>query len=65
MKSWKTTVAGIAAALAAVASAAQLYFDGDPLTNPDYTAVLAACAAGIGLIFARDNGVTSEQTGAK
>jgi hypothetical protein len=40
-------------------------FDADPLTVPDWGAVVAAIIAGIGLISARDNNVTSEQAGAK
>jgi hypothetical protein len=65
MKSWKTTAAGIAAIVAALATAVGALFDADPLTMPDWGAVGAAIMAGIGLIAARDNGVTSEQAGAK
>lgn len=64
MKSWKTTVGGIGAILASVGGALQALFDGNPLTNPDWTAVSAAVMAGIGLISARDNNVTSEDVGA-
>jgi hypothetical protein len=35
------------------------------MTQPDWGAVMAAMIAGFGLIFARDNGVSSEQAGAK
>ena len=65
MKSWKTTTAGIAAIVAALATAVGALFDADPMTMPDWGAVGAAVMAGIGLIAARDNGVTSEQAGAK
>jgi hypothetical protein len=65
MKSWKTTTAGIAAIVAALATAVGALFDADPVTMPDWGAVAAAVMAGIGLIAARDNGVTSEQAGAK
>jgi hypothetical protein len=65
MKSWKTSAAGIAAIVAALATAVGALFDADPLTMPDWGAVAAAVMAGIGLIAARDNGVTSEQAGAK
>jgi hypothetical protein len=64
MKSWKTTVAGIAAIVAALGTALVALFDADPLTLPDWGAVAAAVMAGIGLIAARDNGVTSEKAGA-
>jgi hypothetical protein len=40
-------------------------FDADPLTLPDWGAVGAAVMAGIGLLAARDNKVSSEQAGAK
>jgi drug/metabolite transporter (DMT)-like permease len=65
MKSWKTTTAGIAAIVAALATAVGALFDADPVTMPDWGAVAAAVMAGVGLIAARDNGVTSEQAGAK
>jgi hypothetical protein len=65
MTSWKTTAAGIAAIVAALATAVGALFDADPVSMPDWGAVAAAVMAGIGLIAARDNGVTSEQAGAK
>jgi hypothetical protein len=65
MKSWKTTTAGIAAIVAALATAVGALFDADPVSMPDWGAVAAAVMAGIGLIAARDNGVTSEQAGAR
>jgi hypothetical protein len=65
VKSWKTTVFGICSILVALGGAVKLLVDGDPATNPDWTAVLAAVAAGIGLIAARDNKVSSEDAGIK
>ena len=62
MKSYKTTLAGIAAILVAAASVLTGLSDG---TAVDWTAVIGAVIAGIGLIAARDNNVTSEQAGAK
>jgi hypothetical protein len=59
--SWKTMATGIVAILSAVTAAAQLLLDNDPKTNPDITLTVSAIAAGLGLIFARDNNVTSEQ----
>lgn len=57
-KSWKTTGAGIAAIVVAVGAALTAFTDNDPATMPDYASLLAACIAGIGLIFAKDNKVT-------
>jgi hypothetical protein len=65
MKSWKTTTAGVLAIIAAIATALSASFDSDPLTVPNWEIVIAATLAGIGLIFARDNTVTSETAGAK
>lgn len=63
--SWRTTTAGIAAIVAAVATALVALFDADPMTMPDWGAVGAAVIAGVGLLAARDNKVTSEQANAK
>lgn len=63
--SWRTTVTGIGAILVAVGGAVSATFDNDPATVADWAAVIAACIAGFGLIFARDNKVSSEQAGAK
>lgn len=63
--SWKTTGSGIAAIIAAVASAAQLLLDGNTMTNPDWAGTIAAVTAGFGLIFARDNDKPSEGVNSK
>ena len=64
-KSWKTSAAGIAGIIIAIASCVQAQFDGDPATVPNYEVALAAVITSLGLIFARDNDVSSEQAGAK
>ena len=64
-KSWKTTAAGIAAIVAAVALAISHQFDTDPATVADWSAVIAALTAGVGLVLARDNDKSSEKVGAK
>ena len=61
MASWRTTAAGIAAILTAVGAAMSALSDNDPQTVPDWGAVIAATIAGVGLRFARDNRVTSEE----
>ena len=63
--SWKTTTAGIATIIASVATALSAMLDNDPATIPNWTAVIATATTGFGLLFARDNKVTSEQVGAK
>jgi len=65
MKSWKTTTAGVLAIIAAIATALAASFDSDPSTVANWDIVIAATLAGIGLIFARDNTVSSETAGAK
>lgn len=65
MKSWKTTLAGIAAIIGAIALAISHQFDADPTTIADWGAVFTVVAAGVGLLFARDNNRSSEEVGAK
>lgn len=62
--SYRTTALGLTAALISVLSAAYYMLDGDPNTNPDWTATVAAVSSGLGLLFARDNKVTSEEVNA-
>jgi hypothetical protein len=61
--SWKTTTTGILAIVVALAAALKSELDGDPVTVADWGAVAAAVMAGIGLIFARDAKVSSQQEG--
>lgn len=59
--SWKTTVSGLAAVFAALAHIADALANN---TSIDWTVTIAGLTSGIGLIFARDNKVSSEQVGA-
>lgn len=54
MNNKNTTIAGIGAILVAVGSVLTSMFDGDPATNADFAAAIAAVIAGIGLIMAKD-----------
>ena len=64
--SWKTTAAGIGMIVTALFTMIlQPLTDSDPKTNPDYNVAVATIIAGVGLIAARDNDKTSEETGAK
>jgi hypothetical protein len=54
MKNTKTTMAGIGAILVAVGGALKALFDGDPSSNVDLAATIAAVTAGVGLIAAKD-----------
>lgn len=62
MKSWKTTLTGVGTVLASVAAICKGVAIGDYAV---IAASIGGITSGIGLIFARDNGVTSEQAGAK
>jgi hypothetical protein len=62
MKSPRTTVLGILAIVGALVAVGQALASGHA---PDYASTASAIMAGIGLITARDNNVTSEQAGAK
>lgn len=63
--SWKTTAAGIVAALSILLHQANAYLDTDPKTVFDLTQVIAAFGMLWMGISARDNNVTSEQAKAK
>lgn len=62
--SWKTSVFGAGGLLYLVGTALTALFDGKPETNPDWGALFAIASACAGLLFARDNNVSSEQAGA-
>lgn len=65
MKSWRTTLCGVLMIVSsAISLIAMPLLDADPLTVANYEAFVAAVIAGIGLIAARDNGVSSEAAGA-
>lgn len=52
---WKTTLTGICMILGAIANAGMDYLQGKPVDLP---VTIAAITAGIGLIMAKDAGVT-------
>ena len=62
--SWRTTLAGIGALLIAVGTMLAAVTDGNPETVPN-TEMLIAALTGLGLLAARDNGVSSEKAGAR
>jgi len=63
--SWRTSMAGLFAGLTILIGQASAVVDSDPKTNLDLTIVIATVAAIIAAFSARDNKVTSEQSGAK
>ena len=65
MKSWKTTLLGVAGFVVVGLQAAIALFDADDVTNPNWNLVGTAFLTMIGLFFARDNNITSEKAGAK
>lgn len=64
-KSYRTTAFGLGTILAALGPAMTAYYDTDPATNPDWSVVIVAVLAGLGLMRSRDNLVSSESAGAK
>jgi len=65
MKSWKTTLCGALALVAAGISLVAIpLLDEDPNTAANWGAFAAALAASLGLYFSRDNDKTSEAVGA-
>jgi len=65
MKSIKTTILSVLAALAIVIPEALTVFDDDPTTNPNFSLIFAAITAAGAGTAARDNNVSSESAGAK
>lgn len=66
MKSWKTTLAGVLAIVAAaIAMIANPLLDADPATVPNFVEFLSIAGAGMIGLFARDNNVTSKEAGAE
>lgn len=57
-KSWKTTASGAVTALYAIADALKAMLDSDPATVPDWSLVLVAVGAFVGLLHAKDRTVT-------
>ena len=63
--SWRTSSLGILAIISAICGAATAILDGNPATNPDWTTIVSAVTAGVGLMTARDANVSSEAQGLK
>jgi hypothetical protein len=61
MKNWKTTATGICTILVIVSNAALAVLDGDPTTVPDIAGAVAGIIAALGLIFAKDAGITGTE----
>ena len=61
--SWRTTTTGILTIVVAVASGVLTWLKTGVF--PDLTPIVTAVTAGIGLLSARDDKVSSEQAGAK
>lgn len=57
---WKTTVAGVLAFVAALATQAQAFLDSKPETIADWDLVVVAFIAMVGLLRARDDNKSSE-----
>jgi len=63
--SWRTTLGGAAVILATIANAIRAVTDNDPATNLNFEVLIAGISAGLAMIAARDNKVSSEEAGAK
>ncbi len=65
IKSWRTTVAGWMAFIAAAAPQVTAMVDGDPDTIATWTLAVPLLFTAIALTFSRDSNVSSEEAGAK
>lgn len=64
-KSWKTTLFGAGGLITVWVAVLCAVFDGDPSTVPDYTTAITITLPALGLLFARDNSVSSAAAGVK
>jgi len=58
MKSWKTTLAGLATLATSIQSIVVAYSDNDISTMPDWNIQITNIIIGIGLLFAKDFNVS-------
>lgn len=65
MKSWRTSIFGVGGLFAVWSPVIMAALDGDPATVPAIGTAVTLSLPAIGLLFARDNKVTSEQAKAK
>ncbi len=65
MRSWKTTTAGIAIILLAILPVLLSLVTGEGVGDLDTKTLITQIMLGFGLIFSRDNDVSSESAGAK
>lgn len=54
MRNWRTTTAGILAAVGALATAIARQIDGDPATDPGWSVVVPMIVGAVGLLVAAD-----------
>jgi len=65
VKSWRTTLAGLGQFLTVLGPALSAQFDNDPTTIASWASVAASAVLMVGLIFSRDNHITSEEANSK
>jgi hypothetical protein len=63
LASWRTTLTACILAVDSILHAVSALIDGDPATNPDWNTVVVMVVAAIGLFFARDASVSSQESG--
>lgn len=64
-KSWQTSALGLGTFLTLLGTNLTAQFDADPSTMADWGIVVAGAFMFVGLLRARDSGVSSEDAGAK
>lgn len=65
MRSWRTSLAGILLIAGTIFTGASALLDNKPETTINFDASAAAIVAGLALLSARDNRVSSEDVGIK
>lgn len=65
MNQYKVKIAALGTIVSLIGIAVKQLVDGDPVTNPDWNTLVPSLILSVGVLFSRQNDVSSEQAGIK